>query len=109
MQSPILIAFMLFAGVGVLLLAPIGLGPYEYARAIEDLAHAPIFAVAAIVIYTVLSKKLPRAQAYLFSFGAAVGLGIAGEVAQSFTSSRTGELSDVFFDASVGSRCAIDR
>jgi VanZ family protein len=99
MSSPISAALLILAAVAVLLLAPIGLGPREYAGTIQDLLHAPLFAVIAIALRGVLAQRLPRGPAYLFSFAGAVAVGIASEVAQSFTASRHPELVDVAIDA----------
>lgn len=84
-----------------LLIAPIGLGRSELARAVEDAMHAPLFAVVAVVSLVWLRRVKPMesfAREYLRALTVAVALGALGEIAQSMTASRHAEWSDLAYD-----------
>jgi uncharacterized protein YfiM (DUF2279 family) len=91
-------------GVGLVLLvlvAPIGLGSTAFSRALENAAHAPLFALIAVALLIWLRHlNWPPASVrqYLLALAGAVALGGFGEIAQSFTASRHAEWIDLVND-----------
>lgn len=89
------------AAMSLLLIAPIGLGRSELARAVEDAMHAPLFAIVAVALLGWLRRVRPLpsfSREYLRALIAAVALGALGEVAQSMTASRHAEWRDLLYD-----------
>jgi hypothetical protein len=89
------------SGTLLLLVAPIGLGSGAFARALENSAHAPLFALIAVVLLIwlrYLNWPIACVRQYLLALAGAVALGGIGEIAQSFTASRHAEWIDLVND-----------
>lgn len=85
-----------------LLLAPISLGNAELSRTLEDTFHVPLFALVAVAALICIKpgKHEPRFKHYCMAFGAAICIGMAGELAQLLlTSTRHAQWQDVLMDA----------
>ncbi len=84
------------------LVLPIDLGPDELPRMVEDAAHGPLFALAAIGILAVLRRESHQTAAairlYTLAFAISVTLGAAGELAQLFTETRHAQMKDLVTD-----------
>jgi hypothetical protein len=85
-----------------LLLAPIGLGVTQLAKALENAAHGPLFAALAVGSLLLLRQILPgysTAMLYALALLIALVLGALSELAQSFTGSREARINDWINDA----------
>ncbi len=92
-------------GLFALLLLPLDTGKTEFAKALTDALHGPLFAAVAIVSLQHL-KGTPQYSSqfnlnlYVWAFLITIVLGIIGEIAQYlFTSTRYAELKDVMNDS----------
>jgi VanZ family protein len=91
-----------------LLVAPIGMGSSQWERTLNDAAHAPLFALAALVALYWLRRfaNLSHIATYSAAFLLAVMLGAAGEAAQWFGGARQAQWHDLVNDG-VGALAAL--